>query len=129
MYTVAMLISLELTVVDEDAPLFARALSWVVLCMVWGAMRCDDVQSVLPHRTLITQLGLKMILGKSKTSGPDKRQRELAVHIHRFSSLTGEDWLLTGLKLWEVDPLAFKRDYQVMELLNFGTHTTVYIYS
>ena len=37
MYTVAMVCSLELTVVDEDTVLFARALAWVVLCMIWGA--------------------------------------------------------------------------------------------
>jgi len=52
MYTTAVLISLELTVVCESGPLFVRALSWVVLCMVWSAMRCDDVQAVLPSPTL-----------------------------------------------------------------------------
>ena len=30
------LISLELTVVADDEPLFVRALAWVALCMVWG---------------------------------------------------------------------------------------------
>ena len=52
MYTTAVLISLELTVVCESGPLFVRARSWVVLCMVWSAMRCDDVQAVLPSPTL-----------------------------------------------------------------------------
>ena len=83
--------------------------------MVWGAMRCDDVQAILPHRTLITQLRLRMTLGKRKTTGPDKRQREVSVPIHRFSSLTGEDWLQIGLKLWESEPFVYKRDYMVME--------------
>lgn len=115
MYTVAMLLSLELTVMDEMCTLYKRALAWVVLCMVWGSMRCDDVQCVLPHRTLITQLGLKMILGRSKTTGPDKRQKEVAVHVHRLVSLTGEDWLAMGYRLWEQDPLNYKRDYLVME--------------
>lgn len=115
MYTVSMLISLELVVVDEESPIYARALAWVVLCMIWGAMRCDDVQAILPHRTLITQVGLRLTLGKTKTTGPDKRQREVAVHVHRLSSLTGEDWLQVGLKIWESDPFVYKRDYMVME--------------
>eukprot|EP00435_Cladocopium_sp_Y103_P000284 s7023_g1.t1 len=54
MFTVAILISLELVVVAESETLFSRALAWVVLCMVWGAMRCDDVQAVLPSRMLLS---------------------------------------------------------------------------
>ncbi|CAL1167610.1 unnamed protein product [Cladocopium goreaui] len=59
MYTTAMVLSLELTVVCETEPLFVRALSWVVLCMIWGAMRCDDVQAVLPSRTVLSNYGLR----------------------------------------------------------------------
>ena len=29
---------------DVQYPVYARALAWVVLIMLWGAMRCDDVQ-------------------------------------------------------------------------------------
>ena len=72
MYTVAMIISLELVVADNTQRGCARALAWVVLVMVWGSMRCDDVQSALPHRTTLSNYGLRMVLGKSKTSGPDK---------------------------------------------------------
>ena len=42
------LLALELTVVEDSEALFTRALAWIVLCMVWGAMRCDDMQSVIP---------------------------------------------------------------------------------
>ena len=41
MFTVAMIVSLELLVSDEDEPICARALSWVMLCMVWASLRCD----------------------------------------------------------------------------------------
>ena len=55
------------------------------------------------------------MLGKSKTTGPDKIQKEVSVHIFRTLSLTGEDWLRTGFELWLADPLNFRRDYLVME--------------
>ena len=63
--------------------------------MVWGSMRCDDVQSALPHRTTLSNYGLRMVLGKSK-SGPDKIQKEVSAHVYRTVSLTGEDWLGLG---------------------------------
>jgi len=73
-YTVAMLLSLELTVVDTTLPLLTRALAWIVLVMVWGSMRCDDMQSALPHCTTLSNYGLRAVLAKTKTSGPDKVQ-------------------------------------------------------
>ena len=115
MYTVAMLLSLELLVMDVESSVFDRALAWVVLCMVWGAMRCDDVQAVIPGRMLLSNYGLKLVLGKSKTSGPDKRQKELCVHLLRTLSLTGCDWLKEGFEIWDAEPFNFKRDYLVME--------------
>ena len=63
-------------------------------------MRCDDVQSALPHRTTLSNYGLRMVLGKSK-SGPDKIQKEVSAHVYRTVSLTGEDWLGIGYRIWE----------------------------
>eukprot|EP00435_Cladocopium_sp_Y103_P043378 s1608_g12.t1 len=115
MFTVPIVLALELTVVDETEMLFSRALAWVVLCMVWGAMRCDDVQAVLPHRMMLSNYGLRLVLGKSKTSGPDKPQKEVAVHVFRTTSLSGSDWLRAGFDIWSQDPFVFRRDYLVME--------------
>ena len=67
MYITAMLIALELCVVSETETFFDRALAWVVLCMIWGAMRCEDVQAVLPNRMVLSNYGLRLVLGKSKT--------------------------------------------------------------
>jgi hypothetical protein len=115
MYTIAMLLALELLVGDDAQQLFSRALAWVTLVMIWGSMRCDDVQCALPHRTTLSNYGLRMVLGKSKTSGPDKIQKEVSVHVYRTVSLTGEDWLGIGYRIWESDPYNFRRDYFVME--------------
>ena len=65
MYTVAMLLSLELHVENENEPVFSRALAWVVLVMVWASLRCDDVQAILPHRSILTNFGLKVVMGRT----------------------------------------------------------------
>ena len=115
MYTVAMLLSLELHVEDESEPVFTRALSWVVLVMVWASLRCDDVQAILPHRTLLTNFGLKVVMGRTKTTGPDKVQKEISAFVFRTVSLSGVDWLGIGYRIWDTDLFSFRRDYLVME--------------
>ena len=115
MYTTAMLVSLEILVCNEDELLYKRALAWVILVMVWAALRCDDVQSILPHRSLLSNFGLKLVLGKTKTTGPDKAQKEIVAHVFRTTSLTGRDWLGVGYRLWSQEQLAYRRDYLVME--------------
>ena len=115
MYTTAMLVSLELLVCNENEFLFKRAMGWVVLVMVWAALRCDDVQSILPHRTILSNFGLKLVLGKTKTTGPDKQQKEIVAHVYRTTSLTGEDWLGVGYQIWNEEQFAYRRDYLVME--------------
>lgn len=115
MFTVAILISLELTVVDENFPIYARALAWVLLVMIWCSMRADDVQAVMPRRTMMSNYGLRLHLGKTKTTGPDKRQREVSAHIFRTTSLTGVDWLGEGFAIWDSEAFSFTRNYLVME--------------
>ncbi len=115
MYTVAMCISLERLVDDLQYPLYARALAWIVLIMLWGAMRCDDVPSIMPRRILLTGLGLRMYLSRTKRTGPDKPQKEVQAFIHGQTSLTGIDWIGVGYAIWTSEAFAFRRDYLVME--------------
>ena len=115
MYTVAMCISLECLVDDIGYPLYARALAWVVLIMLWGAMRCDDVQAINPSRILLSGLGLRLYLSRTKTTGPDKPQKEVQAFVHRQTSLTGIDWIGVGYALWTSEPFSYRRDYLVME--------------
>lgn len=55
MHTVAMVVSLEITAPDDEQPIFSRALAWVVL--------------------------LGCIALKTKTTGPDKPQKEVVAHM------------------------------------------------
>ena len=67
----------------------------------------------LPHR--FTNFGLKLILGKTKTTGPDKPQKEIVAHVYRTIPLTGEYWLGVGYQIWNEEQFAYRRDYLVME--------------
>ena len=110
MYTVARCIALECLVDDALYPLYARALAWVVLIMLWGAMRCDDAQSINPRRILLTGLALRLYLSRTKTTGP-----AVQAFIHRQTSLTGIDWIGIGYAIWTSEAFSFRRDCLVME--------------
>ena len=73
------------------------------------------MQCALPHRTHLSNFGLRMVLGKTKTSGPDKVQKEVSAHVYRTVSLCGEDWLKVGFDIWETEPFNSRRDYFVLE--------------
>ena len=48
MLTVAIVLSLELHVMDKENPPFFRGLAWAVLLMVYCCLRVDDLQGILP---------------------------------------------------------------------------------
>ena len=73
------------------------------------------MQSIIPHRTLISQVGLRLTLGRSKASGPDKAQKEVKAFVYRQASFTGHDWLGTGYSIFDSDMFKFQRDYLVMQ--------------
>lgn len=110
-YTVAIAVSAELTLANNTAPLGQRFYSFVLLLLLWGTMRCDDLQNVDPSSMELSQLGLKFILRRTKTSGPGKPVGELQGFIARDVSLSGVDWLQLGMELLDEDELKFSRDF------------------
>ena len=101
MMTVAMIISLELHVGREDEPEYYRAMAFVALLAVYGSMRMDDLQGLLPNTMKITAQGFRATLGRTKTTGADRRNKEVSVFIHRQAGLSGFDWLGEGFKIWQ----------------------------
>jgi hypothetical protein len=114
LYTVSMLVSLELLVVTSHMPLHYRAIAWVMLLMVWVAMRADDVDGLDPSRMVLTEVCWRGVLTRTKTTGPGKKVLEVPVFVHRLANLSGHDWLKTGFDIWSSEPFAFRRDYFVM---------------
>ncbi|OLP76746.1 hypothetical protein AK812_SmicGene43280, partial [Symbiodinium microadriaticum] len=111
--TVATEVALELLVGNLEEPKYKRAVAWVVLLMMWASLRADDVQGILPQSMAFNGIGLIALLGKTKTTGLDRRTKEVKFFISREISLTGVDWLKIGCQIWkEYDK---SRDYLVME--------------
>ena len=110
--SVAMVLALEEFVVEEENPLYARAIAWVTLVCVWACMRVSDLEGLAPGRITVNHRGLRGFLTRTKTTGPGKQVREVPVFIARNVSLSGADWLKVGWKLWS-DLGQSSRDYFV----------------
>ena len=111
MYTVAVVLAAEVTVVRISAPPGLRFMCFMLLLMVWGCLRCDDLQGISPDSLTLSQLGLKFTLGRTKTSGPGKRVGQLQGYILRSVSISGYDWLAAGYNLLQTDDFKIPRDF------------------
>ena len=101
LYTVAMVISAEVLVCDPTANEVSRVLAFVFLLMIWCALRTDDALWIDKSRLYLSDIGLRGVLMRSKTSGAGRRVRELPIFIVRTTSLSGHDWLQTGMELYQ----------------------------
>ena len=101
-FTVATIMSAELTVADERETVVTRLLAWALLIMVWGSLRTDDLLWLDRTRCRLSELGWRGVLLRSKTSGAGRRVKVLPVFVHRMTSLTGTDWLQQGQSLHEM---------------------------
>ena len=88
-----------------------RAFAWVRLVKVWGALRSDDLGGLLPGELQRLDRGLKGMLDRTKTSGPGKRIRWLAIWIDEGAWVAERRWLDIGLEIWRRPEFAFERDY------------------
>ena len=111
LYTVAIALGSELVLGNFTAPVGQRFYAFVLLLLLWGTMRCDDLQNVDPSSLELSQLGLKFILRRTKTSGPGKPVGELHGFVARDTSLSGVGWLKPGTDLLSEDELKFQRDF------------------
>ena len=100
-FTVAMVLSAELGVFDIEEPIVFRILCFVMLLMVWCAMRTDDVLWIDRSRASLSELGFRGVLLRTKTSGAGRRVKELPIFVSRLASLTGQDWLKEGMALYQ----------------------------
>ena len=112
-YTTAMLLSLEIFVLDLEQELYFRFIAWVALIACWTAMRLDDVQNMLPETMKLSKRGFSCRLSRTKTTGPGKLHGQVAVFVRRDVTLSGYDWLGTGLELTSHESFQYKRDYLV----------------
>ncbi|CAE7431666.1 unnamed protein product [Symbiodinium sp. CCMP2456] len=84
---------------------------FMLLLMVWACLRCDDLQGICPESMTLSQLGLKFVLSRTKTSGPGKRVGQLQAFVLRSVSLSGYDWIAAGYNLLQTDEFKIPRDF------------------
>ena len=65
-----------------------RVWAWAKLVKVWGSLRWSDLQASIPAELALVEGRLVTTLRRTKTSGPNRRIRELPVAVSdmKFSS-------------------------------------------
>ena len=100
MLTVAIVLALEVHVMEDSVPEYEMAISWVVLLMVYCSLRADDVQAIAPAGMELTDSGFRARLGRTKTTGPGKKTKEVDIFVERSTGISGWDWMSAGFKIW-----------------------------
>ncbi|CAE7858370.1 unnamed protein product, partial [Symbiodinium necroappetens] len=108
---VSVLIACELVVCRPLYELGLRFMAFVLLIMVWASLRCDDTQNIDPASVKLSQMGLRFILRKTKTSGPGRKVGEMHAFVSRVACLSGFDWIGEGSKLLAASSLDWARDF------------------
>ena len=108
----ALIASLELYVMG-DHPRYRRALAWVRLIKVWTSMRTNDLQGLPPAMLGRGPYGPKVVLMRTKTTGPGKQVKTVPIFVDRCCWIADPRWIDEGADLWDSDDFNFGRDYFV----------------
>ena len=110
-YTVAILVALELFTVNEEAEVFFRFISWLMLLANWASLRVDDIQNIQPETLRMSTRGLSFKMSRTKTTGPGRLHGAIHGFVARDITITGEDWMATGMIAMQREDMRFPRDY------------------
>ena len=78
----------------------------------WASLRWSDIQAIKPEELRLEEGRLSTILRRTKTSGPNRRIKELPVCVSEVSFFEDQAWITTGFDLIK-EMAPFKRDYLV----------------
>ena len=108
-YTRAMILSIELYVMNRSNKWYRRLFALTRLLKLWMCLRHDDMQGL--SGLVLGARGLSGKLLRTKTSGAGKKLRVLPTFIHRWATLSGEDWLAEGMLLMGAEQFRGARDF------------------
>ena len=114
-YPVYLLARLEHLVVDPGQAIGWRVWAWAKLVKVWGSLRWSDLQAIIPGELSLVEGRLVTTLRRTKTSGPNRRVRELPVAISEYAFFVKSGWLQEGFTLLK-QHASYKRDYLMPRL-------------
>ena len=96
-----------------------RSWAWAKLLKVWGSLRWSDLQAIIPAELALVEGRLVTTLRRTKTSGPNRRVRELPVAISEHAFFVKSSWLREGFNLLK-EHASYKRDYLMPRLKSDG---------
>ena len=105
----ALLLSLEHFVMDQEQPIYLRVYAWLRLAKFWGSLRFSDLQWIAPHSIRWLAWGLTAKISRSKTTGPGKKVQTLQLAISAGAWLACPGWLAKGLEILRT--MDYERDY------------------
>ena len=114
-YPVYLLARLEHLVMDPGQAIGWRVWAWAKLIKVWGSLRWSDLQAIIPGELSLVEGRLVTTLRRTKTSGPNRRVRELPVAISEYAFFVRSGWLREGFSLLK-QHASYKRDYLMPRL-------------
>ena len=118
-YPVHLLAQFEKLVLDPGHAIGWRVWAWAKLLKVWGSLRWSDLQAIIPAELALVEGRLVTTLRRTKTSGPNRRVRELPVAISEHAFFVKSSWLREGFNLLK-EHANYKRDYLMPRLKSDG---------
>ena len=95
---------------DDSEPTGLRVYAWAKLVKVWA-----DFQAIRPGKLKLVEGRLATTLRRTKTSGPNRRIKEMPLCVSEAAFFENPDWLKIGFELlqWLA---TFSRDYLLPKL-------------
>ncbi len=104
------LIELERVVVSRERANYERMLAWWLLVSAWAVLRFDDHRGVETGGILATELGIDIMMSRTKTTGGDKSVGKRQGFVAWVAWLAESEWLDVGWKVWQTEA-PWERDY------------------
>ena len=114
-YPTWILVKIERLVLDEDEAKGIRIFAWAKLFKAWASLRWSDIQAIKPTELRLEEGRLFTILRRTKTSGPNRRIKELPVCVSEGAFFEDAKWISVGFHLLK-EMADYKRDYLLPRL-------------
>ncbi|CAE7299782.1 unnamed protein product, partial [Symbiodinium pilosum] len=114
-YPTWILVKIERLVLDENEVAGIRIYAWAKLFKSWASLRWSDIQAIKPIELRLEEGRLFTILRRTKTSGPNRRIKELPVCVSEVAFYEDARWISVGFNLLK-ENASYKRDYLLPRL-------------
>ena len=98
-YPVLVLVQLEAVVVDPGHAIGWRVWAWAKLVKIWESLRWSHLQAIISAELSFLEGRLATVLRRTKTSGPNRRVKELPLAISEQGCFVERTWLKVGCDL------------------------------